>query len=34
MNAATRNITSGMSTILHSLIIPVFALIFTLYYKP
>lgn len=34
MNAATRNITSGISTILHSLIIPVFALIFTLYYKP
>lgn len=34
MNAALSKISSGVSAILHSLIVPVFVLVFTIYYKP
>ena len=34
MSKISDKITSGAGTILHSLVIPVFALIFTIYYKP
>lgn len=34
MNRTINKITSGVGTILHSLIIPVFVFIFTIYYKP
>ena len=34
MNRTIDKITSGVGTILHSLIIPVFVFIFTIYYKP
>ena len=34
MNRATDKILSGIGTILHSLLVPIFYLVFTIYYKP
>ena len=34
MYKITNKITSGLATIMHSLVIPVFALVFTIYYRP